>query len=174
MKREGVFDRKLAASNKKVDETDGFMDFCPSTEQGRQRWVQLQEMFVMFFRVSANRQLCEDNRREVLNSLWVKAAVSDYIPNEQEAYTDFCDVGGQISEATRVEISKAKFGIKLKAGYDLYVQTEACKHGPDELLGKGWSRFITVLEKVGRPAGSKMLEVADEFGVCLNFLEHGG
>ena len=24
------------------------------------------------------------------------------------------------------------------------------------------------------PAGSRMSEVADEFGVCLNFLEHGG
>ena len=163
----------------------------------------------------------------MLDGLQIEATISDYIPEEQGAYEDFCDAGGQISEATRIEISKAKFGVKLQAGYDLHVQTEACKHGPDELLEKSWGRFITVLEKVGRavgpedtaaavrkpsvprksgkkteydsnvcwehtygghckfgdrckygghdePAGSRMKEVADEFGVCLNFLEHGG
>ena len=105
-----MFDRKVAASNKKVDEMVGFMHFCPSTEQGRQRWVQLQELFIVFFGVSANKQVGEDKAREVLNNLRVEAAISDCIQEEQEAYQDFCDAGGQISEATRVEISKAKFG----------------------------------------------------------------
>ena len=82
----------------------------------------------MFFGVSADRQLGENKAREVLDSLQMEAIISDYIPEEQGAYKDFCDAGGQISEATRIEVSKAKFGVKLQAGYDLHVQTEACKH----------------------------------------------
>ena len=48
VKREGVFSRAVATSCKRIDEMSGFMDFCPSTEQGRQRWVQLQDCSLRF------------------------------------------------------------------------------------------------------------------------------
>ena len=236
--RNGVFNREIAAMEVKASDMAGFRDFDPGTEQGMQRWVQLQELVVTFFGESVSRQQSEDKARAVLDALKIHT-VSEYIPEEEEAHKDFRNAGGDISEADRIKVTKKKFGVKLKKAYDSFVEMKAIENGPDEMLEKRWGRFLTMLEKVGgavgpegkmsaahpdatttaarqaaaarqrapakdrkgfdkdlcwehtygghctfgdrcrygghdEPAGSRMLEVADEFSVCLNFLEHGG
>ena len=78
---------------------------------------------------------------------------SEYIPEEEEAYADFRAAGGEISDAARIEMTKAKSGADLEAAYRSYVKMEACRHGPDELLENRWSMFVSVVEKVGRAIG---------------------
>ena len=86
--------------------------------------------------VSADRQRREDEALSFLEKLKIETTVSDYIPEEKEAYKDFEDAGGEISDATRIGITKEKFREDLSTLYDSHVKMEACKHGPDELLEK--------------------------------------
>ena len=152
VRRNGIFNREVAAMKVKASDMAGFRDFDPATEQGRQRWVQLQELVVAFFGKSVSRQLSEDKARAVLDALRIQT-VSEYIPEEQGAYEDFCDAGGDISEADRIKVTKQKFGVKLKKAYDSFVEMKAIENGPDELLEKRWGRFLTMLEKVGGAVG---------------------
>ena len=79
VRRNGVFDREVAAMKVRANDMEGFKDFDPSTEQGMQRWMQLQELVVVFFGKSASRQLNEDKARAVLDALKIHT-VPDYIP----------------------------------------------------------------------------------------------
>jgi hypothetical protein len=150
----GMFDREVAAVRIRANDMEGFQDFDPGTKQGRQRWVQLQELVVAFFGKSANRQLSEDKARAVLDALKIHT-VSEYIPEEEQAHEDFRSAGGEISEADRIKTTKAKFGKKLKTAYESYVEMKAIDNGADELLEKRWGRFLSVLEKVGGAVGQE-------------------
>ena len=134
---------------------EGFEDFDPSTVQGRQWCVKLQELVLEFFGKSTSRPLSEDKARTVLDELKINM-ISEYIPEEEDAHEDFRIAGGEISEADRVKITKEKIGVKLKKAYDAYAEMKAIEHGPDELLEKRWGRFITVLEKVGGAVGPEV------------------
>ena len=71
VKRNGVFNREVVAMGVRANDTEGFEDFDPSTEQGRQRRVLLQKLVVTFFGKSADRQLSEDKARAVLDGLQI-------------------------------------------------------------------------------------------------------
>ena len=71
VRRDGVFNREVAATRVRANDMGGFEDFDPSTEQGRQPWVLLQELVVTLFGRSADRQLSEDKVRAVLDGLQI-------------------------------------------------------------------------------------------------------
>ena len=154
VKSSGLFDREIAATKVRASDMEGFEDFDPSTEQGRQRWVKLQELAVEFFGKSTSRQLSEDKARAVLDDLKIDT-VSEYIAEEKEAHDDFRIAGGEISEADKAKNTQGKFGVKLTKTYDSYVEMKAIATGPYELLEKQWGRFITVLKKAGGAIGTR-------------------
>jgi hypothetical protein len=80
-------------------------------------------------------------------------SVSDFIPSEKKAFKKWRQAGGEVSDATRIEGVKARFGLKLDAAYKQHVQNEACAGRRDGRLEKEWGRFCKVMERCGKAVG---------------------
>ena len=61
--------------------------------------------------------------------------------------------GGDVTDATRIEDVKARFGPKLAPAYARHVESEACAGRCEEMLEKKWGLFCKVMERCGRAVG---------------------
>ena len=76
-----------------------------------------------------------------------------FIPCEKKAFRKWRQAGGDVTDATRTEDVKARFGPKLAPAYARHVKSEACAGRRDEMLERKWGLFCKVMERCGRAVG---------------------
>ena len=163
---EGVFDREISEAEIKVAEMPGFRDFDPSTAAGRECWRQLRELFEAYFShsaLSAEPDVCEQRQKEKWKKIKL-LSVSLFIPSEKKAFRKWKQTGGDVTDATRIEDVKARFGPKLALAYARYVESEACVGRRDDQLEKKWGLFCKAMERCGKAVGP---EDEDEYDAAM-------
>ena len=158
--KEGVFDREISEAEIKVAEMPGFRDFDPSTDAGRECWRQLRELFEAYFSHSAEPAVCEQRQKEKWKKIKL-LSVSLFIPAEKKAFKKWRQAGGDVTDATRIEDVKARFGPKLALAYSRYVESEACAGRRNEQLEKKWGLFCKAMERCGKAVGPEDEEAYD-------------
>jgi hypothetical protein len=152
IRSEGVFDREISEENEKNADMPGFIDFDPGTGAGRMRWRQLRELFEVYFGQSAEPAVQEQQAKVVWENIRL-ISVSVFIPCEKKAFRRWRQAGGDVTDATRIEDVKARFGPKLAPAYARHVESEACAGRREEMLEKKWGLFCKVMERCGRAVG---------------------
>ena len=152
IRSEGVFDREVSEENVKVADMPGFIDFDPGTGAGRMRWRQLRELFEVYFSQSSEPAVQEQQAKVVWKNIRL-LSVPVFIPCEKKAFRKWRQAGGDVTDATRIEDVKARFGPKLAPAYARHVESEACAGRRDELLERKWGLFCKVMERCGRAVG---------------------
>ena len=149
---EGVFDREVSEADVSIADMPGFQDFDPGTSAGRMRWRQLRELFEVYFGQSAEPAVQEQQAKVVWKNIRL-LSVPVFIPCEKKAFRKWRQAGGDVTDATRIEDVKARFGPKLAPAYARHVESEACAGRRDEMLERKWGLFCKVMERCGRAVG---------------------
>ena len=154
---EGVFDREVSEADVSIADMPGFQDFDPGTSAGRMRWRQLRELFEAYFAQSAEPAENEQRQKERWQGIRL-LSVSEFIPCEKKAFRRWRQAGGDITDASRIEDVKARFGPKLGPAYSRHVEAEACAGRREEMLEKKWGLFCKVMERCGKAVGPENVE----------------
>ena len=116
------------------------------------------ELFEVYFGQSAEPEVHEQQAKAVWEKIRLMS-VSVFIPCEKKAFRR--QAGGDVTDATRIESVKARFGPKLAPACSRHVESEACAGRREEMLEKKWGLFCKVMERCGRAVGPKNEEAYD-------------
>ena len=115
----------------------------------------MRELFEVYFGQSAEPAVHEQQAKAVWEKIRL-LAVSVSILREEKASKEWRQAGGDVTDATRIEDVKARFGPKLAPAVYRHVETEACAGRREEMLEKKWGLFCKVMERCGRAVGPQM------------------
>ena len=145
----GEYDMEASESVERVGQLPGFRDFDPATAGGSENWDLVKQILVCYGSKSVNAALDE----QVAKGLWEQleiTSVREFTALERRAYSDWKRAGGSISDSTRIQDIKGRFGSQLLAAYNAYVLSEDTHGRHDPQLEKQWSRFKQVFRRVGQ------------------------
>jgi hypothetical protein len=149
IRQAGKYDMKTSESEERVGQLPGFRDFDPATAGGSENWDLVKKVLVAYGSKSVNAAVDE----QVAKELWEQVEmtnVREFTALERRAYRDWKRAGGSISDSTRIQNIKSRFGSQMMAAYNAYVLSEDTHGRHDPQLEKQWSRFKQVFRRVGQ------------------------
>ena len=144
-----MFGRGVSEENERIVDMPGPIDFDPGTGAGKMRWRQLRELFEVCPSQPAEPAVQGQQAKVVWGDVRLLSAPV-FVPCEEKASREWRQAGGDITNATRIEGVKARFGPELAPAHARHVEGEACAGGRDGLLERKWGLFCKVMERCGQ------------------------